>query len=274
MKISVIFTTYNQPDWLAKVIAGFRHQTFRDFELIVADDGSTAETKALIDALRQETGLEIQHVWHSDRGFCKSEIMNRAIRAARHDYLVFTDGDCIPRKDFLAAHAAHAEPGHFLSGGYFMLPMETSRRIDPEDIATGRCFDMVWLLRSGVPWTYKFLKLTARGPLPALLNRFTTTRPSWNGHNASGWKADLVAVNGFDERMRYGGQDRELGERLENSGIKGKQIRYSAICVHLDHRRGYKTAESIAFNRSIRSTTRSERRTWTDFGIEKPQAGP
>lgn len=65
-----------------------------------------------------------------------------------------------------------------------------------------------------------------------------------NGHNASGWKEDIVAVNGLDERMQYGGQDRELGERLENYGIRGKQIRYSAIVVHLDHARGYVNKES------------------------------
>ena len=84
-----------------------------------------------------------------------------------------------------------------------------------------------------------------------------------------GWTSDILKVNGFDERMQYGGQDRELGERLVNSGIKGKQIRYSAICVHLDHPRGYKTQESIDYNRSIRKNTRDTKSTYTKFGINK-----
>ena len=88
----------------------------------------------------------------------------------------------------------------------------------------------------------------------------TPTNASWNGHNASGWKKDIMAINGFDERMQYGGQDRELGERLFNYGIKSKQIRYSAICVHLDHPRSYKTKESIDKNLEIRKNIKSENR--------------
>ena len=111
--------------------------------------------------------------------------------------------------------------------------------------------------------------MTAGKRLAKVLNAVTPTNASWNGHNASGWKADLIAVNGFDERMQYGGQDRELGERLMNYGIKSKQIRYSAVCIHLDHPRGYKNQESIDKNRAIRSTTRDEKRVWTDFGLVK-----
>jgi hypothetical protein len=69
--------------------------------------------------------------------------------------------------------------------------------------------------------------------------------------------------------MQYGGQDRELGERLTNKGIRGKQIRYSAICVHLDHKRSYKTSESIEKNQRIRRETRQLKKTWTEFGIVK-----
>ncbi len=102
-----------------------------------------------------------------------------------------------------------------------------------------------------------------------LLNTITTTRPTWNGHNASGWLTDILAANGFDERMQYGGQDREFGERLENSGIRGKQIRYSAICVHLEHPRAYKTADSIQKNLSIRKYTRHKNIKRTPYGIVK-----
>ena len=86
--------------------------------------------------------------------------------------------------------------------------------------------------------------------------------------------ADLVGINGFDERMAYGGQDRELGERLRNAGIASRQIRYSTICVHLDHDRPWRTRESLEFNASIRRKTRSRRSKWTDFGIAKAASGP
>ena len=95
----------------------------------------------------------------------------------------------------------------------------------------------------------------------------TTTKATWNGHNSSGWKKDILAVNGFNEGMQSGGQARELGERLMNYGIKGKQIRYSAICIHLDHKRGYATIESISKNKKIRFETRSKRKVWTKSGV-------
>ena len=121
----------------------------------------------------------------------------------------------------------------------------------------------------GLKRTFKNFKLTATGFLSWVLNTFTPTNASWNGHNASGWKKDIVSVNGLDERMQYGGQDRELGERLFNYGIKSKQLRYSAICVHLDHPRGYKTKASIDRNLEIRRIVKSEKRVWTASGIVK-----
>ena len=102
-----------------------------------------------------------------------------------------------------------------------------------------------------------------------LLNAMTPTKATWNGMNSSGWKDDILAANGFDERMQYGGEDRELGERLMNSGIKGKQIRYSAICLHLFHERSYATSESIQKNTNIRRQTKKNKRIKTDFGIYK-----
>ena len=106
--------------------------------------------------------------------------------------------------------------------------------------------------------SYTFCSILNRswfGFISKILNWITPTNASWNGHNSSGWKKDIENVNGFDERMQYGGQDRELGERLFNFGLKSKQLRYSAVCVHLDHKRGYKTPESIAKNLGIRNTT-------------------
>ena len=271
MKVSVIISTYNNPAWLEKVLWGYESQTHKDFELIIADDGSGEPTRGLIEKFKTESCLELIHVWHPDDGFQKSAILNKAIQASTTDYLVFSDGDCIPRSDFLQVHVKNAEKGFFLSGGYFMLPMDTSQAITREDIINGNAFNVGWLVDHGLKKTYKTLKLTSSGWQERLLNYFTPTKPTWNGHGSSGWRSDIVAVNGFNEDMKYGGQDRELGERLVNFGIKGKQIRYSAIVVHLDHKRGYNTAESIARNKKIRNETRSKRKVWTAFGIVKSQ---
>jgi hypothetical protein len=105
------------------------------------------------------------------------------------------------------------------------------------------------------------------------MNAITPTRATWNGCNSSGWKSDMLTVNGFNELMQYGGQDREFGERLFNLGLKSKQIRYSAILLHLDHSRPYKTAESVAKNIAIRKKTRSDKIIETPLGIKQYLAG-
>ncbi|MGO1073429.1 glycosyltransferase family 2 protein [Lysobacter sp. CA199] len=269
---SVIFTTYNQPAWLEKVLLGFAAQNRLDFEVLIADDGSGDSTREVVESLRPDMPVPMRHLWQPDLGFRKCEALNMAIRASRSDYLIFTDGDCIARADFVDTHLRLREPGRFLSGGYHKLPMRTSLSIGAEDIASGRCFDVGWLRQHGMQASRRDLKLSAGPRLGWWLDLLSPARASWNGHGASGWKHDILAINGFDERMRYGGQDREFGERLENAGVRGKRIRHRASALHLDHPRGYATDESIAYNRRLRAQTRLERRTWTEFGIDQQPA--
>ncbi|MGX7668345.1 glycosyltransferase family 2 protein [Flavobacterium pedocola] len=268
MKASVIMSTYNAEAWLEKVLWGFSAQTEKDFEIVIADDGSRDETRQLLERLRKEIEIPIVHVWHEDNGFQKSQILNKAIVASSSDYLIFTDGDCIPRKDFVGVHLKNRQEGYFLSGGYFKLPMDISHLISKEDILKQNCFDLKWLRHNGLKSSYKNMKLTVSGLVSEVLNRLTPTNASWNGHNASGWKKDLVAINGFNQEMQYGGQDRELGERLFNKGLKSKQIRYSAICVHLDHARGYVNEETWKKNFAIRENTRKNKVVRTLIGID------
>ncbi len=269
MNLSVIVSTYNQPEWLEKALHGYLHQTHRDFEIVLADDGSDDRTTEVIERFRGIARFPIVRVWQEDEGFQKSRILNKATVSASADYLVYTDGDCIPRPDFLAVHAGMAAPGHFLSGGYCKLPMELSRLAGPEDIASGRMFDLGWLRRHGLHGLSPALKIGCPPFLAPLMDAVTPTKATWNGHNASGWKKDILAVNGYNETMQYGGQDRELGERMMNNGIRGRQIRHRAIVLHLDHKRGYRTPETLEKNRRIRDEVRATRRTWCENGIRK-----
>ncbi len=268
--ISVIISTYNAFEWLEKTLTGYDVQTFKNFEIIIADDGSKKEIREKIENYIKSSALKISHVWHGDNGFQKTKILNKALLHCEGEYIIMSDGDCIPRKDFVELHATKKRPGHFLSGGYFKLPMETSVTISTDDILNQNCFEIYWLKQHGLQSSgFKNNKLTATGLKAKLLNQLTPTTPSWNGHNSSGWKKDILDVNGFDERMQYGGEDRELGERLVNAGIKPIQIRYSAICVHLDHSRGYVNTEALKVNREIRKETKRSKRVKTDFGIQQ-----
>ncbi len=268
MSVSVILSTYNNPDLLEKVIWGYQRQTFTNFELIIADDGSGPETAQLCQRLQRHTRQVIRHVWHDDCGFRKCSILNQAILAARGPYIVSSDGDCIPRRDFLEIHRTYARPGWFLSGGCVRLPLELSSQIGHDDVWSGRAFEASWLLNRGLKPNLKCLKLIG-GRVGSVLNRVSPTKPTWNGHNASAWKDDLLKVNGFDERMRYGGLDRELGERLVNAGVRPRQIRFSAICLHLWHTRTYVTHQGWQLNNAIRKQNRCHKITRTAYGIDQ-----
>lgn len=268
-KIGVVITTYNSPAWLKNVLLGYEAQTQNDFQVLIADDGSGQPTRDVIDYFIARGRLSIDHVWHEDKGFQKCQILNKTIAKTDCDYLIFTDGDCIPEPDFIAKHQALAEPGYFLSGGYVKLTTPVSNQITETDIKNGSPFDRQWLIAQGQPNSHKLWKLFKNKTIKQFLNALTPTKATWNGMNSSTWTADIKACNGFNEDMQYGGLDRELGERLYNRGLKGKQVRYSIACLHLDHPRSYDTPETWKKNYAIRNDVKKTGRYWTDAGIVK-----
>ena len=250
--VGVVFTTYNRPRDLERVLAGYARQTRKEFEVVIADDGSGSETRECIEKARAEWQLNIRHVWHEDIGFRKCRILNRAIVETQAEYLIFTDGDCIPHPEFVAGHVALARPGYFISGGCVRLGASATEAVRPDDVLAGHVFDTEWLRSRGESSMNLRKMLFSGQPWHGVMNAITTTKPTWNGHNASTWRDEALAVNGFDERLGYGGLDREFGERLERCGMRGIQARYSLICLHLDHPRPYRAREIMDANLKIR----------------------
>lgn len=269
MQISIIITTYNSEEWLSKVLEGYSYQTENDFEVVIADDGSCEKTKKIIDSFSNKFKFPLIHVWQEDEGFQKCKILNKAILKANAAYLLFTDGDCIPRKDFVQQHLKFKEKGYFLSGGYFKLPMKTSKAISFDNIKLQNCFSTSWLLKNGVKMSFKLTKLTHNTFFAMFMNWITPTKKTFNGHNSSCFKNDLLAINGFNEDMQYGGLDREVGERLFNFGILAKQIRYHAVCLHLDHKRGYASDETWRKNYEIRNFNKKNKIIKIENGISQ-----
>lgn len=262
----MILSTYEQPEWLRLVLWGYAAQTFRDFEIVIADDGSGESTLRAVDEVREAAGLEIRHVWQEDRGFRKCRALNRAILASAHDYLVFSDGDCVPRADFLETHVELARPGRFLSGGALRLSREVSESITVDDVVSGRATRLGWLVARGWRPGHRWLRMAPR-PVAALLDAVTPARASWNGGNASTWRAHVEAVNGFDERIEYGYEDRTFGARLENLGVPGVQVRHRTVLVHLEHGRPWKDPEGVARNREILHRIEAEGTVRTPHGL-------
>ncbi|MBQ7997205.1 MAG: glycosyltransferase family 2 protein [Paludibacteraceae bacterium] len=263
--VGVIISTYNHPEWLEKVLWGLLYQTHPANEIIIADDGSDERTRELIE--RYQSHLPLKHVWHEDKGFRKTTILNQAVLAAQSEYLIFMDQDLIPRRDFISQHYKHARRGHFVSGGAIMITEELSHALTEEDIRLGNAFRISWLRTHGMPWNWKMSKLWSNPMLCRLMNLLTPANASWNGGNASTWRDYILQAKGFDTRMRYGAEDREFGQRLENAHITGIQLRYGTPLLHLYHLRPYRNEQDWQTNRAIWLQTKKEHLTITSYGL-------
>ncbi len=121
MLISVVVATYNRPDALAAVLRSLQKQNDRQFEVVVADDGSRDETAQVVQRTQAAFPVPVTHVWQEDTGFRLAAVRNRATARARGDYLIYLDGDCIVRRNFVRAHRDLAEAGWCVTGGRVLL---------------------------------------------------------------------------------------------------------------------------------------------------------
>lgn len=233
MKIAVVISTYNSPEALRKTLLGFLAQTRRPDQVLIADDGSREETALL---LKQPvfSRLPIEHLWHPDRGWTKPVILNVALAHVTCDYVVFCDGDSVPRSDFLESHERHSRPRCFISGSRVHLPEHLHVTLSDSDILSGRMFDYSFL-HSRWEGVRNFRRRLTPGRWERLLNLLTYRPCVFHGCNASAWREDLMKINGFDETFGYGSEDRELGARLHNAGVRSRWLKYSLCQAHLDH---------------------------------------
>ena len=265
VRLSVVVTTYNNPRGLQLVLAGLSRQSLRDFELLVADDGSGPETAAIVTAFAAQAPFPVRHLWHPDQGFRKCTISNMAILEAAGDYLVFFDGDCIPARRCLELHLRAARRDSYLAGGAVYLDRHLSERLTPAEVASGR------LDRPGLWWARvnKRRRLLVRH-LPLVrdaMNRRVPRQPSWRGGNSSAWAEHMRAVGGFDERFTYGFEDADFGHRLQAFGIRGRSIRYSNPVMHVEHSRPYADPLQLARNRKLYDENRAMRLIRTPYGL-------
>ncbi|HTQ40146.1 MAG TPA: glycosyltransferase [Pirellulales bacterium] len=262
---TVIISTYNQPQSLRKCLLGFLAQTVRNFQLVVADDGSGPETAMLLQK-REFAGLGIQHIWQPDLGWRRPRVLNLALAQIEADYCIFIDGDCIPRADFVEAHLSHRRANCYISGSKVNLDPHVHAQITDYDIRTNRVFDIEFLAALD-PKLWKSRYRLQRSRWNGLFNLLTYRYRMLNGSNASAWREDILKVNGFDETFGYGSDDREFGMRLSNAGVKSRWLKFSLVQLHQGHR-GNPNHEQIRRNRRRFRKLFFTRQSWVPDGID------
>jgi len=251
---SVIVSTYNRLIALELTLEGFRRQTTHNFEVIVADDGSTDETKNFLIEHKDRYPFPLRHVWHEDDGFQKARILNKSIAVATAPLIIFDDGDCIPEKHFVEAHIKMSEPGRFTISRSVLLSEKFSKRVDTSYIARGN-FDSFnipllfdYIFGKTRFWEYS-LYLKSDFAL-GLVQKFKKSKTIFGG-NFSVSKDDLIKVNGFNEEfVKWGNEDGELGSRLMNSGVMPTVAIARAINFHYYHPRPHHSRNDDNVQRS------------------------
>lgn len=250
MLISVIVTTYNRPLALERVLQGLSLQTDSDFEVVVADDGSGPQTKDLLARWEKNPKFRLTHAWQEDFGFRLNASRNNGIRHSSGDYIIVLDGDCIPRKTFVAEHRKLAENGWVVAGNRCLF----SKRLT-DQIEAGAVDVLGW------NWT-DFLAARVRGDInrldalivlpPDMAFRYKTAY-KWTrlrGCNMGFFREDACKVNGFDESFtQWGLDDSDFAARLINAGIKIKSGCFATGVLHLFHKEGILGPDCVNRNR-------------------------
>lgn len=239
-KISVIVTTYNSPVFLEMVLRSLARQRLDGriaYEIVVADDGSGEETRALIARLRPEMPCPLLHAWQPDAGFRVAESRNNALRQASGDYIVFMDGDCMVLPDFLACHARLAEPGWFVAGARSYIKQRQTREMLTQPMAWTRPTRLAWFILALLAQANRPLQLLS---LPGNWRRYR--RPDgWQKVqtcNLGVWRADIDRVDGFDATYTgHGLEDSDFVLRLLRAGARRKSGRFATVVLHLWHPR-------------------------------------
>jgi glycosyltransferase involved in cell wall biosynthesis len=270
--ISLIISFYNKIDLLKLIFAALEKQTYHNFEVIIADDGSKTEVIEEITRIKSSYFFPVKHIWHEDNGWQKNKILNKAILATECDYIVFIDGDCIPHKRFIQEHIENRAQNQVISGRRVLLTEKVAKRLTFNkikrnyiDFAIG--FPLFIETVFGGKKTY--LENMIRIRKPFLRKLFLKDRKRYLlGCNYSVWKADLLKVNGFDERFVYPGtgEDTDLEQRLSRIGVYSISKKHLVTLFHYYHVHFDTDHEP---NKKLYEENKNNQVSYTPFGMVK-----
>ena len=259
METSLIIATYNWPEALELVLLSVLQQSKFPDEIIIADDGSTNETKQIIELYTKKFHIALKHIWQADNGFQKTSILNKGIAIANSDYIIQIDGDIVLHPHFIKDHIQSAQQYTFIHGSRALLNQEITSIALQNNIVYFPFFHLGIKNRLNLIYS------------PILSKLFGTKNTNLNGTrgcNFSFWKKDFICVNGYNEQMiGWGKEDTELSVRLMNKGLQKYKLKFKAICYHLHHH--ISSREELNINNTILNETISTKKTRCNKGINQ-----
>jgi glycosyltransferase involved in cell wall biosynthesis len=218
--ISVIISTYKNPQFLELTLNSYLHQTYRDFEIVIADDGSTTKTADLITKYKKNAFFPIEHVWQKDKGFRLAKVRNSGVKASKGDYLLFTDQDCLANSNLLRDLKGNLSPNLVLLGSRRRFSKKKTEAIlkNKNRITDKTLFNL----------SHPFVVYNIAHSIGTRFGGLT-------GSNISLSRKTFDSVNGFEEYTGWGAEDWDFGYRLYRKGYKLKYLSRQAYVFHLWH---------------------------------------
>lgn len=260
MQTAILVTTYNWPQALELSVRSMFRQTVLPHEIIIGDDGSRQETTDLINRLKKESPVPIRHIWQEDKGFRRTEILNKAIAAADSDYILQVDGDVILSSHFVSDHLDIAEEGYFVCGSRVKLTPEISERIFRNGLSALRIWNM--------PLGFALNCFRSRLLRHFMAERYARKIDHLRGCNMAYWRKDIIKVNGYNEDLtQWGHEDGELAYRLHFAGVKKKALKMGGVVYHLYHQEASRSNENTHIIQL--ENVKRNKLAWCDNGIDK-----
>jgi glycosyltransferase involved in cell wall biosynthesis len=256
-KLSLIISVYNKVSVLELILNALSIQNYRDFEVLIADDGSGENMNKFIAKFSKDSPFKITHIHHADMGFRKNKILNEAIKKSATGYLVFIDGDCIPHSDFLHQHYINRKKNTVLCGRRVNLSKRFSDKINVEKILSKE-FEKVNLKHFYDSWKKRSVRSTFVEEGLMVKNKllrkiFLKGEPHIVGCNFSLHKELLEKINGFDENYTGPGigEDSDVEFRLRLTGAKFITLRNLAILFHIYHKQTEETSSNYKYFQEV-----------------------
>ncbi len=265
---AVIISFYNRIDYLRLVLAGFERQTFRNFEIIIADDGSNQQVIKEIELISKKIPFKLTHLWQENKGFRKNRILNKSISAAGSEYIIFIDGDCIPHSKFVEEHYFNRKRRVCLTGRRVNLSKKITAILNSSNVKEGFLENHnLKLISDGIVGESFDVEKGFYFKNEFLRKYFNKKKRGLLGCNLSIHKEDLLNINGFDERYEAPsiGEDTDIQFRMEQTGIKINLLNNMAIQYHLYH----KPQERPQKNLDLFNEVKISGQYFTSFGIKK-----